>query len=94
MNEDDFEWDTKKAARNLARHGISFEVAREVFDDPYSVERLDDREDYGEGRYNITGMVKARLITVTYTIRRGRIRLISARLSEPFDRRYYHEEKR
>jgi uncharacterized DUF497 family protein len=58
MNEDDFEWDAKKAARNLAHHGITFGAAREVFDDPYSVERPDDREDYGEDRYNITGMVK------------------------------------
>ena len=69
MNEDDFKWERRKAARNRADHGISFEVSREVFDDPYSVERLDEREDYTEDRFNITGMVKGRLITVTYTIR-------------------------
>ena len=94
MNNDDFEWDKKKASRNLARHGISFEVACEVFDDPHSIEQLDDRDDYSEERFNITGMVKGRLITVTYTIRRARLRLISARMAEPNERRHYHEKKR
>ena len=70
MNEDDFEWDEKKAARNNAKHGISFEVARYVFDDPAAVEELDGREHYGEDRYNITGVVGGTLLAVTYTIRR------------------------
>ena len=93
MNEDDFEWDPRKAARNHADHGISFEVARYVFDDPAAIEALDDREDYGEDWFNITGMVGGRLFVVTYTIRR-RLRLISARLAEPRERKRYHEENR
>ncbi len=56
MNNDDFEWDPQKVATNHADHGISFEVARYVFDDPAAIEALDDREDYGEDRFNITGM--------------------------------------
>ncbi len=93
MNEDDFEWDEKKAARNNAKHGISFEVARYVFDDPAAVEELDGREHYGEDRYNITGIVGGRLLAVTYTIRR-RTRLISARLAAPHERKRYHEKVR
>jgi uncharacterized DUF497 family protein len=87
MDDDDFEWDRKKAARNETNHGIGFEVAREVFDDPYSIERADSREDYGEDRYNITGMIKGQLITVTYTIRGGGIWVISARGAEPYEAR-------
>ncbi len=94
MNEDAFEWDVNKAAWNIAAHGISFEVACEVFDDELAIERPDDREDYGEDRTNITGMVKGRLLTVTYTLRGDKIRLISARMAEPYERRWYHEKKR
>ncbi|MGO9170810.1 MAG: BrnT family toxin [Rhodomicrobium sp.] len=93
MNENDFEWDEKKAARNNAEHGISFEVARYVFDDPTAVEELDGREHYGEDRYNITGIVGGRLLVVTYTIRR-RTRIISARLAAPHERKRYHEKAR
>jgi uncharacterized DUF497 family protein len=42
---DDFEWDGAKAAANLAKHGISFEQARYVFDDPFAIDFVDDRED-------------------------------------------------
>ena len=94
MNEDAFEWDENKAARNVAAHGISFEVACEVFDDDLAIERPDDREAYGEDRTNITGMVKGRLLTVTYTLRGNKIRLISARMAEPYERRWYHEKRR
>jgi uncharacterized protein len=93
MNKDDFEWDKKKAARNLADHGVSFEVAREVFDDPHHIEELDDREDYGEDRYNTIGMVKGRLVVVTHTLRGTRIRIISARGAEPKEQRRYHEKE-
>ena len=40
---------------------------------------IDDREDYGEDRFIITGRANGRLLTVTYTERDGRIRIISAR---------------
>jgi uncharacterized DUF497 family protein len=42
-----FEWDEAKAARNLARHGINFEEALEVFFDPLHIEIDDDRFEYG-----------------------------------------------
>jgi uncharacterized protein len=50
MIDDDFEWDDAKAAGNLARHGVSFEQARDAFDDPFAIEFVDNREDYGEQR--------------------------------------------
>jgi uncharacterized protein len=92
MVTDDFEWDKAKAAENCARHGISFETAIGAFDDPFAIERLDDREDYGEERYSILGMVDGRLLYVAYTVREGITRIISARGAEPYERRQYHED--
>jgi uncharacterized DUF497 family protein len=37
MDADDFEWDDAKAAANLAKHGVSFEQARDAFDDPFAI---------------------------------------------------------
>ena len=52
MTRDDFEWDATKAAENYAKHGVSFEQAREAFDDPFGIDFADDREDYGAERYD------------------------------------------
>jgi uncharacterized DUF497 family protein len=48
MNEPEFEWDAVKTAQNEADHGITFEMARDVFKDPFAIELLDDREDYAK----------------------------------------------
>ncbi|HXZ17348.1 MAG TPA: BrnT family toxin [Roseiarcus sp.] len=88
----DFQWDDAKAASNLAKHGVTFEAARDVFKDPFAVEFADDREDYGEDRFILIGMAGDRLLVVVYAVRGERIRLISARGAEPFERRLYHEQ--
>lgn len=64
MSAIDFEWDDAKAAANLAKHGVSFEQAREAFDDPFAIDFVDDREDYGEPRLILLGMVESRLLVV------------------------------
>jgi len=92
MKDDDFEWDDAKAAANWAKHKISYETARRVFKDPFAVERDDDREDYGEPRFTILGMVEGRLLSVAYTLRGEVIRVISARRAEPYEQRLYHED--
>lgn len=92
MNETEFEWDDGKAAQNYADHGVTFETATEIFKDPSAIERLDDREDYGEDRYVIIGMVDDRVLCVVYTLRNGAVRIISARGAEPHERRRYHED--
>ncbi len=51
----EFEWHKTKARANLQAHGVSFELATTVFKDPFAVERLDDRADYGEKRLVIVG---------------------------------------
>jgi len=75
----EFEWDDAKAAENYTRHGVSFDLAKKVFNDPFAVERIDDRQDYGEERYIIIGLADGELLFVAYTEREERIRLISAR---------------
>jgi uncharacterized DUF497 family protein len=94
MNDNDFEWDDRKAAQNYAKHRVPFELACEVFDDPFRIEELDDRANYGEDRFNVLGAICGRVFVVTCTIRGIRIRLISARRAEPHERKRYHEEKR
>jgi uncharacterized DUF497 family protein len=94
MNADDFEWDDAKAGANLAKHGVSFDQARDAFDDPFAIEFVDDREDYGEQRLILMGMVENRLLVVAYTMRNDAVRIISAREAEPHERRRYHEENR
>jgi uncharacterized DUF497 family protein len=79
MNDDAFEWDQAKAAANSADHGVSFETARAVFKDPFAIERLDDRENYGEERFILIGMGEGAVLTIVYAQRAGRYRLISAR---------------
>jgi uncharacterized protein len=63
--DDTFDWDEVKAAENYAKHGVSFETARRVFDDAFAIERLDDREDYGEERFIILGMVDGRVLSLS-----------------------------
>jgi uncharacterized DUF497 family protein len=75
----EFEWDPSKDKKNLAKHGVPFEYATCVFDDPQRVDRHDARCDYGEERRLVTGHIDLRLFVVAYTERDDVIRLISAR---------------
>jgi uncharacterized protein len=56
------------------------------------VAREDQRQEYGEDRYILLGMVEDRVLAVAYTQSGARLRIISARLAEPRERRRYHEE--
>jgi uncharacterized DUF497 family protein len=73
-----FAWDAAKNAENIRKHGIPFEVAVRVFEGP-TLERVDDREDYGEERWLATGQIDGRIVTVAYTERGEVLRPISAR---------------
>ncbi|MDA0662123.1 MAG: BrnT family toxin [Proteobacteria bacterium] len=88
----EFEWDDEKAASNAEKHGVTFEQACFVFRDPFAVELLDDRENYGEDRFILIGMAADSLLVFIYTERNDRNRIISARKAEPNERRFYHEQ--
>jgi uncharacterized DUF497 family protein len=86
-----FEWDARKAAQNLAKHGVPFEYAARVFLDPLRLDAEDRRRDYGEQRRLTLGRVEGRLYVIAYTSRGRMIRLISARKANARERRQYDE---
>ena len=86
-----FEWDEQKSAANVAKHGISFEEARLIFDGVV-LSWTDDRADYGEIREISIGLIRELVaVTVVHTDRNGKTRIISARLANRNERRLYHE---
>jgi uncharacterized DUF497 family protein len=91
-----FEWDPTKERSNVRKHGISFDVARLVFDDPDAISDQ-DRFEGGEYRWQTIGLVNGVLmLTVAYTVRDGAeaetIRIISARRASRWERRRYEGE--
>jgi uncharacterized protein len=88
-----FEWDDIKARSNFKDHGVSFELAKTVFEDAFAIDRVDDREDYGEERFVIIGMAEGQvLLLVAYTERSERTRIISARRATQHEQSYYFEQ--
>jgi uncharacterized protein len=79
MKDEGYEWDDDKAKHNLAWHGLSFSEARKVIEDPNSIDDIDDRFHYDEERSNRIGMADGRVLTVAYTMRDDRFRIISVR---------------
>ena len=91
----EFEWHNAKAEANFCTHGVSFDLAKTVFKDPFAIERLDDREDYGEERFVIIGMAEGNiLLFVAYTERKNNesIRLISARRATQYEQDDYFRQ--
>jgi uncharacterized DUF497 family protein len=84
----DFEWDPAKAASNLAKHGVDFEDAIDVFDDPQHLERTDPGS-RGEPRSQAIGMAKGRILFVSFTLRGQVRRLISVRKASRRERAAY-----
>jgi uncharacterized protein len=93
-----FEWDPAKSRANGRKHGISFEVARRVFDDPDALADH-DRVEGGERRWQTLGMVGGvLLVLVAHTVRLEDeedevIRIISARRADRKERQRYEEER-
>ncbi len=87
------EWDEEKRLSNLARHGVDFADAKELFAGPMLRGR-DDREDYGEERFIGYGLLRDRLMAVAFTIRGKTIRIISLRKANSRERKRHEEEIR
>jgi uncharacterized protein len=87
-----FDWDTNKAVSNLSKHGVSFDEAKTVFDDPLYVDFYDPDHSEDEERYLILGISnQGRLLIVSYTGREELTRLISARVVTRVEREAYEE---
>ncbi len=86
------EWDPVKARTNLKKHGVSFEEASTVFDDPLFITFLDVEHSLDEERYITLGLSqRKRLLLVAHAEREGAIRIISARKATKNERRFYEE---
>jgi hypothetical protein len=83
----EFEWDEAKREANLAKHGIDFLRARRVVEGPHEI--LSGRKVGREVRMLVAGLLNGVLITVIYTVRGDRIRIISARRASRDERREY-----
>jgi len=88
----EFEWDDTKAAENVRNHGVTFAQAALAFRDPFAVEWIDLREAYGEEQIILLGMSSNQVLTVVYTERSERIRIISARRPTKNEEEHYHRE--
>jgi len=87
-----FEWDSQKAATNIRKHSITFELACEAFFDPF-VRYLDDEVVDGELRETIIGLATNwQLLFVVYVMREDVIRVISARLVTSAERETYENQ--
>ena len=87
-----FTWDDKKAASNLAKHGVSFRDAVRIFDGEI-VEWIDGRFAYDEERWSAIGLLESKEIFVVYVEKKaGLRRLISARLATRREREIYWRE--
>ena len=88
----DFEWDSDKADANIAKHGVSFFEATEVFGDVLSSTAPDPDRSTGEDRYLIFGQTqRGTRLVVSFTDRGDTIRLISARRMTARERVAYEE---
>jgi uncharacterized DUF497 family protein len=87
-----FEWDSRKAAANFRKHEVSFELACEVFFDPF-VCYLDEKVVDGELRESMIGLATTwQLLYVVYVMRDDMIRIISARSVTKVEREGYEDQ--
>lgn len=87
----DFEWDDNKNKTNIKKHQIRFEAAIEIFKKPVFT-WLDTRYDYGEVRKISVGeLSELAIITVVYTERNNKYRIISVRKANFKERKTYYE---
>ena len=88
-----FEWDARKAARNLEKHGVPFEEAATVFGDPLGCIARDPRHSADEERFVLLGLSRRRrFLAVMFTERGEVVRHISARRAARNERRDYEEK--
>jgi len=87
-----FEWDARKAAANLAKHGVTFEEAASVFSDPLAYTFADPGHSIGEERMLTFGLSSAgRLLAVISTERGAVLRIVSARKATRHERGIYEQ---
>jgi uncharacterized DUF497 family protein len=86
-----FEWDGRKARRNIGKHGIRFQEATSAFTDPFGIIEEDVAHSQRERRLRLLGEAgDGRLLLIIFTMRPGpTLRLISARSANRIERKMY-----
>jgi uncharacterized DUF497 family protein len=88
-----FEWDENKSAKNEKKHGITFEEAKTVFNDPFAITIDDPDHSDGESRFIDIGFSsKGEVLVVWYTERNENIRIIGCRKAKRSERKKYEEK--
>ena len=90
----DFVWDDAKAAANFRKHGVTFEQAAYAFRDPFAVEWIDESVVYGEERVILLAMSGGQILSIVYTARGERLRIISARRATKHEKDHYYRQNR
>jgi uncharacterized protein len=88
----EFEWDPDKAVHNVLKHGVSFEEAALVFNDPGSFDIADDSGLPEEERWRLIGLKDLAVLVVVYTERPPKIRIISARRANRHEQKLYYSQ--
>ena len=90
-----FVWDEEKSRRNRAKHGVSFEAAKLVFDDPRAISQIDETQQDEERWITIGLAASVVVLLVVHTAREEggeeTIRIISARKATPRERKVYED---
>lgn len=73
-----FEWDQGKERSNISKHGVDFKTAALAFADPWRLIATDEEHSDAEPRYFCIGAIKGKILTVRFTLRGKRVRLIGA----------------
>ena len=90
-----FEWDSDKAASNFLKHGVGFEEASTVFEDALAVCFPDPEHSDGQERLILVGYsAKERLLFLSHRQMGQNVRIISARLATPFERKRHEQQTR
>ena len=90
----EYEWDDNKSLMNLRKHNLSLAQGVAVFDDESRLDLPDCRKDYGKERRNCIGRYLDGFLSVCYTIRNGKRRLISVRPASKKEKVMYYEHNK
>lgn len=86
-----FEWNKAKELRNIKKHGCDFRLAAQSFSDPDGVLAVDEKNSSKENRCFWLGQAGGRVLTVRFTYRKGKVRIIGAGYWRK-GRRFYEKE--
>ncbi|MCL2720782.1 MAG: BrnT family toxin [Treponema sp.] len=84
-----FEWDEKKNTTNKEKHGVSFDEALLIFNDPNRFEFFDKKHSFFEDRWTAVGLNSTTVLRVCFTEKNGSIRIISVRKADKKEEEKY-----